>query len=124
MTVIDHETTTTDAFVEKLFTAVLGAQEVQAAYLGDRLGWYDALGDGPLTSTELAERTDTSERYAREWLEHQTVAGWLRCPNPEASHAHRVFEMPEAHRPVLCEREDLSHVLPLARMTAGLGLSL
>ena len=121
MTLIEHDVTTTDEFVEKLFTAVLGAQEVQAAYLGDRLGWYDALADEPLTSSQLAERTATSERYAREWLEHQAVAGWLNCQNPEASHEDRVFEMPEAHRAVLCEREDLAHVLPLARMTAGLG---
>ena len=79
MTIIEHDATTTDEFVEKLFTAVLGAQEVQAAYLGDRLGWYDALAEEPLTSTQLAERTGTSERYAREWLEHQAVAGRMAC---------------------------------------------
>ena len=121
MTIIEHDATTTDEFVEKLFTAVLGAQEVQAAYLGDRLGWYDALAEEPLTSTQLAERTGTSERYAREWLEHQAVAGWLNCRNPEASYEDRVFEMPEAHKPALCEPENLSYVLPFARMIAGLG---
>ena len=62
-------------------------------------------------TSDLSEKAcctlDTSERYAREWLEHQTVAGWLHCRNPEASHHDRVFEMPEAYRPVLAEREDL-----------------
>ena len=81
MTIIEHDATTTDEFVEKLFTAVLGAQEVQAAYLGDRLGWYDALAEEPLTSTQLAERTGTSERYAREWLEH---ASHLTPPPPKS----------------------------------------
>ena len=37
--------------------------------LGDKLGLYKAMaGAGPLTSSELAERTGTTERYVREWL--------------------------------------------------------
>jgi hypothetical protein len=32
-----------EAFAERLFDAVLGGQFLQAAYLGDRLGYYDAL---------------------------------------------------------------------------------
>jgi hypothetical protein len=28
-------------------------------YLGDRLGWFDVLAEGPATATELAERTNT-----------------------------------------------------------------
>ena len=40
-----------DAFAERLFGAVLGAQECQAVYLGDRLGYYRALAaSGPMTS--------------------------------------------------------------------------
>ena len=34
---------TTDALVERLFTAVLATLDVQSVYLGDRLGWYRAL---------------------------------------------------------------------------------
>ena len=68
-----------DAFAERLFSAVLGAQLVQAIDLGDRLGWYAALAaGGPATSVELAERTGSDERYAREWLEHQAACGVLR----------------------------------------------
>jgi hypothetical protein len=37
--------------------------------IGESLGLYKAMRDaGPLTSAELAERTDTRERYVREWL--------------------------------------------------------
>jgi len=44
--------------------------------LGDRLGLYRALaGAGPLTSSELAARTATSERYVREWLRGQAAGG-------------------------------------------------
>ena len=37
--------------------------------IGDQLGLYKSLAqDGPLSSSELAERTGTTERYIREWL--------------------------------------------------------
>ena len=46
--------------------------------IGDRLGLYKALaGAGPLTPRELAERTDTHERYVREWLNAQAAGGYV-----------------------------------------------
>jgi SAM-dependent methyltransferase len=46
--------------------------------IGDKLGLYRALADaGPLTATELAERTATSERYVREWLNAQAAGGYV-----------------------------------------------
>jgi ubiquinone/menaquinone biosynthesis C-methylase UbiE len=47
--------------------------------IGDRLGLYHALaGGGPLTSTELAARTRTSERYIREWLNAHAASGYVQ----------------------------------------------
>src|SRR5437764_15229442 len=44
--------------------------------LGDRLGLYRAMaGAGPLTPAELAEKTGTTERYVREWLNAQAACG-------------------------------------------------
>jgi len=46
--------------------------------IGDELGLYRAMaGAGPLTSAELAERTDTEERYVREWLNAQAAGGYV-----------------------------------------------
>jgi SAM-dependent methyltransferase len=46
--------------------------------IGDRLGLYKALAsDGPLTSVELAKRTNTTERYVREWLINQAASGYI-----------------------------------------------
>jgi len=46
--------------------------------IGDELGLYRAMaGAGPLTSAELAERTDTAERYVREWLAAQAAGGYV-----------------------------------------------
>ena len=46
--------------------------------VGDRLGLYRAMaGAGPVSSTELAEKTGTAERYVREWLNAQTAGGFV-----------------------------------------------
>jgi SAM-dependent methyltransferase len=46
--------------------------------IGDRLGLYRALSDGtPVTSAQLAERTGTSERYIREWLNANAASKYV-----------------------------------------------
>ncbi len=48
------------------------------AVIGDDLGLYATLDDaGPLTSAELAEKTETVERYVREWLRSQAAGGYV-----------------------------------------------
>lgn len=102
-----------EAFAERLFAAALGAAELQAVYLGDRLGWYRALADhGPLTSTELADRTGTVERYAREWLEQQAVAGYLDVNTD----SNRTYGLSAAHAAVLVDADSLLYSSPMARL--------
>lgn len=46
--------------------------------IGDKLGLYKAMaGAGPLTPAELARRTETSERYVRDWLVNQAASGYV-----------------------------------------------
>jgi SAM-dependent methyltransferase len=46
--------------------------------IGDKLGLYKAMaGAGPLTSSELARKTGTAERYVREWLAAQAAGGYV-----------------------------------------------
>jgi SAM-dependent methyltransferase len=45
--------------------------------IGDELGLYKALAQGPATSQELAEKTGTNERYIREWLGNQAAGGYV-----------------------------------------------
>jgi precorrin-6B methylase 2 len=120
-TIASPNTPTAEEFGERLFGAVLGAQFVQAAYLGDRLGYYRVLAAGdPTTSTELAARTGTAERYAREWLEHQAVCGVLTVDD-DADPRNRRFVLPPGPAEVLADVLSPNHVLPLARMMAGVG---
>lgn len=110
----------TAAFAGRVFASALGAFETLSIYLGDRLGWYRALADhGPLTSPELAERTRTDERYAREWLEQQAVVGILSVEDPDIEASARRFSLPSAHAEVLADPGSLDYLAPLARMIAG-----
>jgi SAM-dependent methyltransferase len=110
------DTARRDAFAERLFGAALGAYELMTVHLGDRLGYYRALAEqGPSTSAELAAVTGTAERYAREWLEQQAVAGILEVDDVAAGPGERRFSVPPAHAEVLSDRDSLAHVTPLAR---------
>jgi 2-polyprenyl-3-methyl-5-hydroxy-6-metoxy-1,4-benzoquinol methylase len=110
-----------DALVEELFEKIIGAMEVATVYLGDRLGLYRALADGgPATSAELAGRTGTHERYAREWLEQQAVAGILEVDDADAEPSSRRYSLPAGHAEVLLDRDSLSYLAPVARFTMGL----
>jgi SAM-dependent methyltransferase len=117
---LDTSASTTDDLVERLFKAAIGALEVASIHIGGHLGFYSALSDGgPVTSTELASRTGTAERYAREWLEQQAVAGFLSVDTPAAEPTDRRYALPEAHRPVFVDEEDLNYITPLATLVVG-----
>jgi SAM-dependent methyltransferase len=112
--------TQTDALIERLFGATIGALELAAIHVGDRLGFYRSLDeDGPATPAELAATTSTAERYVREWLEQQAVAGFLSVADPEAPAPARRYGLPAGHRAVLVEPEDLNFLAPLARLAIG-----
>jgi SAM-dependent methyltransferase len=107
----------TDALAERLFVATIATLEVASVHLGDRLGFYRArAGDGDATAGELATRTGTAERYVREWLEQQAVAGFLTVDDPAAEPGERRYRLPAAHRPVLVDEHDLNYFTPLATL--------
>lgn len=112
------------AFAGVLLNAVVGAQQCQTAYIGHKLGWYNALQNARsagLTPSELAGQTKTSTRYAQEWLEHQAVSGWIRCENPKAAALERRFVLPDAHAAVLANADSLFYSMPLAILHGGSG---
>jgi ubiquinone/menaquinone biosynthesis C-methylase UbiE len=61
----------------KAFGALNGAIVAGLIYLGDRLGLYRALSEGPATSDEFSARTGLHERWVREWLRGQVAAGLI-----------------------------------------------
>ena len=111
-----------DAVAEQLFQGVIGALETLHVYLGDRLGLYAALGALPDASAgDLAAEAGVSERYAREWLEQQAVAGLLDVVSPPETPTARRFRLPPEVAELLTDRDSLNYLAPLARMVAGIG---
>lgn len=117
---------TAEEFAERLFGAALGFADILAVHIGDRLGWYRRLAeDGPSTAAELAERTGTSPRYAREWLEHQAVTGILLAEEaPDGATAGRRFGLPAGPGEVLTDARSLNYLAPVARMFGAVGPAL
>jgi hypothetical protein len=100
---------------------MLGAQEMQAAFLGHHLGWYQCLASAPepLSALQMAVQTESSERYAREWCEHQVLSGWIECV--DVSVEERRYFMSNEQREVLSDNEDL---MDCCNLVAALGGSL
>jgi 2-polyprenyl-3-methyl-5-hydroxy-6-metoxy-1,4-benzoquinol methylase len=110
--------------VERLFGGVLGMIDVQMTYVGDRLGLYRALGDAQATPAELAEAAGCNERYVREWLEQQAVAGVLEVDDVAVPPAERRYQLPGPYVEVLTDRDSLSYMAPFARMMVGIARQL
>jgi SAM-dependent methyltransferase len=101
---IDPAVAQRDALAARIDAATTDMLEMATVYLGERLGYYAALAvtDG-LTAAELAARTGTHERYAREWLEQQTVSGLIAVDDPRAAPGDRRFRLPAGHSEVLAD---------------------
>lgn len=62
----------------KVVTEMGAAANGPLITIGDKLGLYKTLStSGQLTSQELATKTNTAERYIREWLSAQAASGYV-----------------------------------------------
>ena len=109
-----------DAFIERFLQFASGTFNMFSIYIGDRLGLYRALmEEGPSTSAELAKRTRTHERYIREWLEQQAVAGILEVESENHSAESRRFRLPPGHVEPLIDCSSLNYISPMAQLLVG-----
>ena len=90
-----------EAFVGQAVVDMGAAISGLLLHIGDRLGLYKAMaGAGPVTSSTLAQRTGTTERYVREWLGNQAAGGYV-IYNP----ADSTYELP-AEQAMVVANED------------------
>ena len=66
-----------NAFVGQFVGDLGAAVHTGMVVIGEKLGLYKALAEGPLNSSELADKTQTDERYVREWLASQAAGGYI-----------------------------------------------
>jgi SAM-dependent methyltransferase len=94
-------------FVGQMLSDLGGALSVPLVRMGDRLGLYRALHKhGPMTSSELATKTNIAERYAREWLSHQAASGYIAY-DPESTR----FTLPPEQAMVFAEPDSPVYML-------------
>jgi ubiquinone/menaquinone biosynthesis C-methylase UbiE len=66
-----------NAFIGQFVTDLGASVHTGMVVIGEKLGLYKALADGPMSSAQLAAKTDTDERYLREWLSSQAAGGYI-----------------------------------------------
>jgi SAM-dependent methyltransferase len=116
------DSTSSEAFGERLLGALLAAAELLTVELGRELGLYRTLRGRALTAGELAETAGIDRRYAREWLEQQAAAGILAVASPSASPDDRSFTLPEPAAAVLLDEGGPSYLGTAGQFVLGLGL--
>jgi len=66
------------AFAGKVSGSVTAGMNVALTFVGEQLGLYKGLAAiGPATSQQLADKTQLSERWVREWLYQQVCIGQI-----------------------------------------------
>lgn len=112
----------TDELSERLLGTALAALDMWSIHLGDQLGLYDVLRKhSALSPVELSELADVDRRYATEWLEQQTVTGFLAVDDPSRPADDRRYSLPNDHAEALTDRDSLAYMAPLMRALAAAG---
>jgi ubiquinone/menaquinone biosynthesis C-methylase UbiE len=116
---VKHETQIED-LQNHMIEAAGGVFTSFSIYIGHKLGFYRILSENrAVTTTELASLADTHERYTREWLEQQAVAGILEVEDPEAGTFGRKYRLSAAHAEVLAEPDNINYIAPLVEILVG-----
>jgi 2-polyprenyl-3-methyl-5-hydroxy-6-metoxy-1,4-benzoquinol methylase len=108
------------ALIERLMQSAAGLFDIYTIYLGWRLGFYEPLtAAGGCTSSELAGRTGTHERYVREWLEQQAVVGILDVDDPGHETSKRRYHLSPERAEVFVDRDSANYLAPLVQLMVG-----
>lgn len=119
MTTTEVAPSATEELVGRIFSTGVGAAELCTVYLGIHLGLYGALTNSPASATELAGRTGCDERYIREWLQGQAIAGFLTVDGADPATAS--FALADRAQAVFVEETEPTYLGGLADILAAAG---
>ena len=107
-----------EAFAGVVVSDVAAALSGVMTNIGHKLGLYKAMaGAGPLSSSELAAKAETDERYTREWLNNQVAGGYVNyCADADQ------YQLPDHHIPVLVDEDSPVFLVPALEVAASLWL--
>jgi SAM-dependent methyltransferase len=80
-----------NAFMGRFVGDIGAAIHAGTVVLGDKLGLYKALAEGPMSPAELARKTETDARYVLEWLSAQAASGYVEY-DPATQRFHMTEE--------------------------------
>ena len=80
-----------NAFMGRFVGDIGAAIHAGTVVLGDKLGLYKALAEGPMSPEELARKTETDARYVLEWLSAQAASGYVEY-DPATQRFHMTEE--------------------------------
>jgi SAM-dependent methyltransferase len=66
-----------NAFIGQFVTDLGAAVHTGMVVIGEKLGLYKSLAEGPMTAAQLSVKTKTDERYLCEWLASQAAGGYV-----------------------------------------------
>jgi len=105
-----------EAFMGQAVTDMGAVISAPLMLIGERLGLYRAMAhSGPLTSSELAERSGAAERYVREWLANQAAGGYVSY-DPETER----YTLPDEHALALADEDSPFYILGIYDLIASL----
>jgi len=103
-------------FLGKVVCDVGSAASGVLVVIGDKLGLYRAMADSvAVTPAELANRTELSERYVREWLNAQAAGGYVTYDATKGT-----FTLPPEQAAALADTESPAFVAGLFQVTAAM----
>jgi ubiquinone/menaquinone biosynthesis C-methylase UbiE len=109
--------TKVEAITQKYVDAVNGAALCLMSSIGHRTGLFDTMsGMEPSTSQQIADETDLSERYVREWLGAMVTAGIVEY-DPDA----KTYWLPPEHAAVLTRAATPNNLAATSQWVAVLG---
>jgi SAM-dependent methyltransferase len=103
------------AFVFRAVDEVGATLNTALVVMGDALGYYRTMADGsPITPAELAERTGTSEHYAREWLSAQAAGAYV-----DYDAETRRYTLPAEHAAALVDESSPAYLPGFFQLAHG-----
>ena len=97
-----------DQFMGQMLGDLGGAFSIGLVRVGHELGLYQALYEhGPLSTSELADRTGCAERYVREWASAQAASNYI-----EYHPSEQTFSIPPEQAAVFCDETSPVYMVP------------
>jgi SAM-dependent methyltransferase len=105
-----------EAFMHKAIGDMGAVISAPLMTIGEKLGLYRAMAHaGPLTSSELAERSGAAERSVREWLANQAAGGYVTY-DPDSDR----YTLPDEHALALADEDSPFYILGAFELIASL----